>query len=117
MSIAIIMAETGTVIASLGMATLGVLDSDIERNLSQGTTQMVMAAFIIMLTASIIALFTILLKTHQKGHEERDRRERELSQLVLQLNTTILENTTTIQKAIKTMEDSHDATVRVEAKL
>lgn len=99
MSIAIV-AETGTIISSLGVATMGALypiaamiDHDLEENLSQGTTQMVMAVFIVMLVVCVVKLFTILQKKEERAHMERDDRERRFHELMLRVETAVQENT------------------------
>ena len=121
MSFLMSMAEIGTIASSIGVAmigvfpTLGMLDSEIEQGLYHGNVQVVMAVFIRLLVVSVISLFTILMKTISKGHEERDVREHAFSEVILKVELALQENTKASQESTKIMYECVHAMEDMEA--
>lgn len=114
MPFTIVLAEVGTMTSAIGVGmmcipSLATMDSSISDKLSNGTTQVVMAVFIIMLASCVVYLFSILMKTIEKGHKERDTREAAFSALLVKMELALQENTSASKESTRINQQCVDA--------
>jgi Tfp pilus assembly protein PilO len=125
------LAKAGSMVSSVGIATIGLVGDSVGDELGEGTTQVVLATFCILLIICVIYLFNTLQKQQARGHKERDDREKRFNELSMALNNTVIENTNVIKQCNVTMQQSvaavekqlqestacHDSRIRLEAAL
>jgi hypothetical protein len=123
------LAKVGSMISSVGIAAIGLVGDSVGEELGEGTTQVVLATFCILLVICVIYLFQTLQKQQARGHKERDDREKRFNELSMALNNTVIENTNIIKQCNVTMQQSivavekhlaesstcHDSRIRLEA--